>query len=195
MKKILIAFSLFGAVFTSQAQMRILIDPGHGGKDPGITSEGITESEITLKLARRVNELANQYGLQANLSRTENNQLDLPERVAGTSGYDLLVSIHLDAIPEEQSRYSLTISESSPYGEQAKTAAESMQMILKGSGLPMTEIKKGDNLFILNKSSCPSILISVGNANNASDMSWHTDPQKFERLAQSIAKSLVVLNK
>lgn len=52
--------------------MRVTIDAGHGGYDPGATSNGLKEKDLTLKLALDVAEdLESLYGIEVLLTRTE----------------------------------------------------------------------------------------------------------------------------
>lgn len=78
-------------------QKTIVIDPGHGGKDTGLTSpSGIREKNITLKLARQVAQrLEDHYNII--LTRSEDRDVQIDQRVfsANLSQADLFVSIHL----------------------------------------------------------------------------------------------------
>ena len=75
----------------------VVIDPGHGGSDPGITSpSGILEKQITLELARMITEqLSDQY--QPLLTRTRDMDLAATDRAAfaNQNKADLYLSIHL----------------------------------------------------------------------------------------------------
>jgi len=77
----------------------VVLDPGHGGSDPGITSTtGILEKQITLKLARMTSKLLNdQY--HSLLTRTTDADLSETERTAfaNQNKADLFLSIHLHA--------------------------------------------------------------------------------------------------
>ncbi len=80
---------------------RVMLDPGHGGSDPGaVGPTGLRESEVTLDVARRVAErLALRYGMQAVLTRDRDDYVDLEDRAAhaNDSGADVFVSIHCNA--------------------------------------------------------------------------------------------------
>lgn len=82
----------------------IVIDPGHGGKDPGAIGEGGTkEKEITLDVAKRLKILLEkQSPFTIHLTRETDKYVSLSERVefANKVGTDLFVSIHVNSIPE-----------------------------------------------------------------------------------------------
>jgi len=82
----------------------IVIDPGHGGKDPGaIGAEGTTEKEVALDVANRLkNRLEEKTAFKIYLTRETDETISLSDRVKFTNalGADLFVSIHVNAIPE-----------------------------------------------------------------------------------------------
>lgn len=87
---------------------RVVIDPGHGGSDPGaIGPGGLRESAVTLDVARRVAErLATRYGVQVVLTRDRDVYVDLEARAAhaNEAGADAFVSIHCNAARNPDAR-------------------------------------------------------------------------------------------
>jgi len=81
---------------------RIVVDPGHGGKDfgaPGFTP-GVHEKDVVLDIAKRVaRKIREEMNLEAILTRSDDRYLTLEERTAfaNTRGADLFVSIHTNA--------------------------------------------------------------------------------------------------
>jgi len=77
----------------------IVLDPGHGGKDPGNYVGRQQEKKYTLLLAKEVAELLNKAGLKATLTRSGDSFLKLPERpeAARRRGADLFVSLHFNS--------------------------------------------------------------------------------------------------
>lgn len=79
----------------------VVIDPGHGGKDPGAGTGAVREKELTLGLAKALREeLLRQGGIRVALTRGEDRYLVLPERtdIARRLGADLFISIHADSV-------------------------------------------------------------------------------------------------
>jgi N-acetylmuramoyl-L-alanine amidase len=78
---------------------RITIDPGHGGHDPGARIRGLTEADLVLDVARRLQRLLEAQGVEVVLTRRDNSYLSLEERtaIANKSGADLFLSIHANA--------------------------------------------------------------------------------------------------
>ncbi|NMI02163.1 N-acetylmuramoyl-L-alanine amidase [Pseudonocardia acidicola] len=78
---------------------RIVIDPGHGGSDRGVTVAGVTEADLMWDLARRLVGRMSATGMEALLSRREDTCPPEAERAAfaNTTGADLVLSLHTDA--------------------------------------------------------------------------------------------------
>jgi len=81
----------------------IVLDPGHGGRDPGtIGKNGTMEKDITLKIARKLKKLiSEQLKINVVLTRNDDTYLDLEERtaIANEHNGDLFISIHLNSSP------------------------------------------------------------------------------------------------
>jgi len=79
----------------------IVIDAGHGGKDPGAIGRrlGIKETDLTLAMARKVKRVLEDNGIKIIMTRDSDEFVPLPERVriANSSGADLFISIHINA--------------------------------------------------------------------------------------------------
>ena len=79
---------------------RVVIDPGHGGSDPGALGTDISEAAITLDVALKLEALlAQSAGLDVVLTRRTDAYVGLQERtaIANRDGADLFVSIHVNA--------------------------------------------------------------------------------------------------
>lgn len=86
----------------------IVIDPGHGGQDPGtISRKGILEKNVTLAFAKELAQLLNQTkGYKAYLTRDRDVFIKLRERVniARKRNADLFISLHADSHPKPDTR-------------------------------------------------------------------------------------------
>ncbi len=79
---------------------KVVIDPGHGGKDPGaIGRTGLREKDVNLDIAKRLGQLFKKDGIEVVYTRTTDKFITLPARVdiANSSKADLFLSIHSNA--------------------------------------------------------------------------------------------------
>jgi N-acetylmuramoyl-L-alanine amidase len=104
----------------------IVIDPGHGGKDPGASSrKGLQEKEVTLAIATALrDQLMGSKRYDVALTRSTDAFIELEDRVtkARTLGADLFISLHADAGPKAETR-GASVYTLSPEGEKRVEAA------------------------------------------------------------------------
>ena len=86
---------------------KIVVDPGHGGKDTGTSATGgLTEKEVTLDIGLRLRRLLEQAAFEVVMTRDKDEAIPLQQRtaLANAQGADLFVSIHLNWIDQSQMR-------------------------------------------------------------------------------------------
>jgi N-acetylmuramoyl-L-alanine amidase len=87
------------------APLRVVLDPGHGGIDPGASSEKVTEAGLMLVFARELQDVLNRAeGFEVVLTRQEDVFVPLETRVtaAKEAGADVFLSLHADVVLEGQ---------------------------------------------------------------------------------------------
>ena len=77
----------------------IVLDPGHGGRDPGNMEAQRKEKQFTLTFAKELSDLLTKAGFRVNLTRTRDSFVDLPNRpdLARRRGADLFISLHFNS--------------------------------------------------------------------------------------------------
>jgi N-acetylmuramoyl-L-alanine amidase len=87
---------------------KIVLDPGHGGRDPGaIGSGGIAEKDLVLSVARKLaKKLREEMGIEVVLTRKDDSFVPLEDRtaIANAQNADLFVSLHMNASPNSDAR-------------------------------------------------------------------------------------------
>jgi N-acetylmuramoyl-L-alanine amidase len=87
---------------------KIVLDPGHGGKDPGaVGSGGIAEKDIVLSVAKKLAaRLRKEMGVQVVLTRSDDRFIALEDRtaMANAEDADLFISLHMNASPNSEAR-------------------------------------------------------------------------------------------
>lgn len=102
-----VSVSTFEPTLFRLAVKTVVLDPGHGGNDPGAESKaGLSEKDVTLDVAKRLKALLEADGLQVLLTREDDRALSLRERAefANARKADLFVSIHLNSFPNQGRR-------------------------------------------------------------------------------------------
>ncbi|MDV7269589.1 N-acetylmuramoyl-L-alanine amidase [Thioclava sp. A2] len=87
---------------TGEGPLLVVLDPGHGGIDPGAEVEGRQEAVLVLGFARELRDTLRRAGIRVLMTREENVFVPLETRitVARASGADLFLSLHADTVPE-----------------------------------------------------------------------------------------------
>jgi N-acetylmuramoyl-L-alanine amidase len=87
---------------------KVVLDPGHGGKDPGaIGVGGIAEKDIVLNVAKKLaRKLKAHMGVEVVLTRNDDSFIDLPTRtaIANQENADLFISLHANSSPNVHTR-------------------------------------------------------------------------------------------
>ena len=90
------------------ALRKIVLDPGHGGRDPGAVGvDGIAEKDIVLSVAKKLAErLKTELGMEVLLTRKDDTFIPLPDRtaIANAEDADLFISLHVNASPNPEAR-------------------------------------------------------------------------------------------
>ena len=84
---------------------KVVLDPGHGGKDPGASDNGVMEKDINLAVGLELERALTARGVKVVMTRNTDVYLTLQERtdVANRENADLFVSIHVNALPNKKS--------------------------------------------------------------------------------------------
>lgn len=157
--------------------MRICIDPGHGGGDPGaIGPTGVTESRIVLKVCLALRVSLEQLGHEVFLTRATDNNVDLKRRAELGNMCDIFISVHCNSVDSNEVEGIETIY--SAVSQRSIKLAECMQNCLindisgavhKNRGIklsPSTEYAR--NLYVLNNVKSPSCLVELEFISNPS---------------------------
>lgn len=160
---------------------KIIIDAGHGGEDGGATScTGILESRFNLEISKKLNDLFNLLGMDTVMIRTsdcsvytEGNSIaqkkvsDLKERVRIVNDTDhaILLSIHQNHFSDE--KYSgAQVFYAPTEGSQNLARALQTRLVETINQKSRRQIKKADNVYLMQHVQCPAVLIECGFISN-----------------------------
>ncbi|MBD2844935.1 N-acetylmuramoyl-L-alanine amidase [Paenibacillus sp. IB182496] len=168
----------------------IVVDPGHGGRDPGMigTTYDTVEKEINLQTALLLKDKLSGMGAEVVLTRVSNSDKpELSERAAmsRSTGADVFVSIHYNSSPSQASG-TLTFY----YGDRDKKLAHAVESRLAGGiGLKSNGIAFGD-YHVLRENSRPAVLVELGFLSNAGDEATVRTESYRSKAAAAIAAGI-----
>ena len=169
----------------------IVIDAGHGGKDPGATSSlGFYEKTVNLAVARRVAYLLRQRGVRVEMTRTGDYFIELEDRaaIANRLNADLFVSIHSDSSPKSSRRgFTLYVANGASWA--SRRAAGALEDAMSGTGLSSHGMRKA-NYHVLVETSGPAVLVEMGYLSNSREAALLRDSAFQDRMAEAIADGI-----
>lgn len=184
-----------GAYRESLAGRRMLIDPGHGGADPGAVGlSPLPEKAIVLDTARRLSAILTQAGSTALLTRWGDfspggiGQDGLRERVqrARRAGAEVMVSLHADASHDPAAR-GVTTYYYHP-ADVALAVAIHEEMVAR-LGAPDRGVRRAD-FYVLRASPVPAVLVELGFLTNPDEAGLLSAGSYRQQAAEAIADGL-----
>lgn len=180
---------------TNQRKPIIVLDPGHGGKDPGAVGHGLQEKDVVLDLGLRVGALLKARGATVLYTRGIDVFIDLSERarMANTWKADFFLSLHVNAGGNPPGSGFESFIYSGVNG--GATAAyqniihRKIAAVFTSEGLPDRGQKKG-NLAVLRETNMPAALVEYGFINNPKDAKLLADSSFLDRLAKATADGI-----
>lgn len=171
---------------------RVIIDAGHGGKDPGtIGIGGFREKDVVLPISLDVAEILRKQDIDVVMTRDTDNFISLEGRtdLANKVNADLFVSIHANAI--NLSRPDVNGLETYYYKSGRRLAEVIHWSILNGVEIDNRSIRRA-RFYVLRHSTMPAVLVEVGFLTGAIDASRLKDPNHRRQMAEAIARGIVL---
>ena len=169
-----------------QGQLTVVIDPGHGGRDPGAVGiGGLREKDINTTVSRRVQASLNARGINAVLTRSDDRELDLQPRVniAERANADIFVSIHSNAI--SLSRPDVNGLETYYYSSGFRLAQTIQNNILRRTDLRDRGVRRA-RFYVLVNTSMPAVLVETRFVTGREDAARFSNPQEVNAIADGI---------
>ena len=186
----------------------LIIDPGHGGFDPGaVASDGTTESKINLAVGLQMEAMARLLGVETDMTRREdvstesdanaavrqrkNSHLkNRVEQINGISG-GVLVSLHQNSLPQVPAVHGAQVfySEVEDSRELAETVQSALNTVINDRN---KEVKAaGGGVYLLKNAKIPAILVECGFLSNGDETALLNTQAHQNRLALTILASVL----
>lgn len=182
------------------ATATVVVDPGHGGPDPGAVGvSGTLEKEIVLAVSQELAQYLIRAGIRTVLTREQDARLvdesgslkgrqveDLNQRarMAEQVGATLLVSVHANSFPSPRWSGAQTFYQAGE--EESQRLAEAIQAQLVRRIPPNRRAARPADYRILRESPMPAVVVEVGFLSNPQEEARLRDPAYRGRVAEAI---------
>ncbi len=169
----------------------VVIDPGHGGRDPGAVGIGnLQEAPIALAISQQVATLLQQQGIQAVLTRSSDVEVELEPRVqmAEQIRANLFVSIHANSMGME--RPDVNGIETYYYSNGEALASVIQNSIVSSLDMRDRGVKQA-RFYVLRHTSMPAVLVETGYVTGEEDAPRLADASFRNQMAIAIARGIL----
>lgn len=180
-----------------EVQKVIVVDPGHGGADPGkVGINGVLEKDVNLQIAKKVKSKLEACGYDVRMTREEDEAAegklaDMKKRVAmiAETEPDLVVSIHQNSYTDENVRGAQVFYYSE--SENGRKAAEEVQRELAAMDEKNDrQIKGNSDFYLLKKTKAVTIIVECGFLSNLEEAENLIVNEYQEEMAQAICAGI-----
>lgn len=181
----------------------VVIDPGHGGVDPGANDQDTTEKHITLRVAMYMRDMLTRYGLSVGLTRESDtdcsgwSQLrpgrhlaDLNQRARMINLGKVGVSIHVNSSSDPNQKGAMILYAAK--SDQGKLLAEKvLSRLALVTDLNHSRPVPRTNLLVLSATHVPTILVEIGFLSNPLDKSRMKSEKFLSDVAAALARGVI----
>ena len=202
MKKMLFLFSICFSLISlaDKGQISILVDAGHGGKDPGHlpnNSSGLQEKVLALEIAMKVGAYLTEYLSNVNIeyTRIDDTYPTLDERVdmANSGKFDLMLSVHINGSPKSEVYGTESLIHNYDSKQSFSWAKLIEQQFKKRAGRKSRGVKTsadlGHSLQILKFTKIPTVIVECGFITNSSEAAYLNSIYGQEIIASAIFRA------
>ncbi|WP_432357379.1 N-acetylmuramoyl-L-alanine amidase [Sporosarcina sp. UB5] len=173
----------------------IVIDAGHGGKDPGATRNNLNEKDVVLRVAKLVESKLKEAGAKVLLTRSNDTYLTLEERTEFAKKHyaETFVSIHVNAATSTSAKGSEVFYDSStnPNASESRLLASKIQSNLVKDANMVDRGVKDQRFYVIRNNNVAAVLIELGFISNPDDFNKLSSEQYMELYAEAIYQGLV----
>lgn len=190
-----LAFKNTQIINSKYADRLIVIDPGHGGRDPGAigTSTKTTESELVLKAGLMLQKQLEAKGFRTYITRDDDRYVDLYQRpnIANKLGADLFVSIHINAFSKASAQGIEVLYAEDPLRDNYGFAKIMQENLL----IYLNRVDRGvvnrPRLVVLKNTMMPAVLAELGFLTNPEEEQLLINDEYLEKAANAMYKSII----
>lgn len=173
----------------SAAQMRLFIDPGHGGKDPGAVSRGFKESDSNLRISKMIAQSARRQGWKVKMSRTRDKfvPLNARPRMANRWDADVFISVHANSTGKKKLGY-MTIYRSNSGKQLGRRIMTRTKRLTKYKDIGNKRDVRG--LAVLRGAKQPAVLIETMSVSAKAERKKLKSAKEQRRIAEAVVRGI-----
>lgn len=178
----------------------VVIDPGHGGDDPGkVSTDGVLEKEINLAISKKLQKILQDEGYQVVITREDDNGLydenaankkitDMKKRceIIEKADADIVVSIHQNSFSQESVHGAQVFYYE--YSSEGRKLAETIQSSIKELADRENDraAKSNSTYYMLVHTPCPTVIVECGFLSNVEETKLLLSDDYQEKIAKAI---------
>ncbi|WP_138497903.1 N-acetylmuramoyl-L-alanine amidase [Nostoc sp. PA-18-2419] len=175
------------------ANLKILLDPGHGGKESGASGPtGYLEKDVNLVVSKLLRDELVKRGATVVMTREDDKEVSLAQRQAIISQEEpaIAISIHHNSLPDDGDAEKTKGFAAFWYQPQAHSLAVFLQnYVVKNLGRPDYGVF-WDNLALTRPAAAPSVLLELGFMSNPDEFEQVVNPEEQKKMANAIAQGI-----
>lgn len=181
----------------SEDEKLVVIDPGHGGYEPGAIYKNLIEKNINLDIALKLNELLRENNVNTYIIREDDSYVGIYERayIANKLNASLFLSIHNNALNDTSYDGTMTLYSINAKESKKFNSLEFANILQKGlvNDIDTKDrlVRERNDLVVLRLTEMPSALVEVAFLTNASDRAKLQNEEFKQKAAQSICNSIM----
>ncbi|WP_169302517.1 N-acetylmuramoyl-L-alanine amidase [Ammonifex degensii] len=193
-----------GALGSPLAGKLIVVDPGHGGPDPGVVRGGVREKDITLAVAQRLSHFLRQAGAEVVMTREKDRDLadpdlwdmkerkrqDLERRIALANRLraDAFLSLHVNSFEEADEYGAQTFYQAG--SEESRRLAEAIQQELQFLLGNTERLPKAGDYLVGRLARMPAVVVEIGFLTHPEEKRLLQDPAYQSKVAFAVYAGL-----
>ncbi len=172
-----------------RGSMKVAVDPGHGGEDPGTSGGKTLEKDINLAIGLLLEEKLKAEGVQVVMTRDGDDTLELEERsdIANEAEADAFISIHCNSYKRS------SVKGAELYwcaSDEGKKLAETCQTSLQEQGVEVRFVRE-QNYSVIRESKAPGVLVETGYITSPEERKLLLDEKYQDRLAAALCSAVL----
>lgn len=169
----------------------IMLDPGHGGSDPGAQGNGVVEKEVNLEIALKVKNFLETNGYHVLITRTDDTYVSLSDRYDYANAQDvtMFISIHNNSSTNSEAHGTEVLCN---YGTGSETVATNILNALTET-IPTTNrgLKDGSRMAVIKHTKMPAVIVESLFVSNQEDAEKLANEDMINKIAKSIYTGIV----